>query len=154
MAPITDENSLPVHLNLNVRGLEPSATLAINERCNRLQEQGRTIHKLGLGQSPFPVPTPVVEALRNNAFQKGYLAVKGLRELRDAVAAYQHRRHAADRSGDDVLIGPGSKELMFLLQLVYYGDLVIPTPSWVSYAPQAHIIGRHVRWIETKESDG
>jgi len=43
---------------------------------------------------------------------------------------------------------------MFLLQLVYYGDLVIPTPSWVSYAPQAHIIGRHVRWLETKESNG
>jgi aspartate aminotransferase len=38
---------------------------------------------------------------------------------------------------------------MFLLQLVYYGDLVIPTPSWVSYAPQAHIIGRHVRWLQT-----
>ena len=45
---------------------------------------------------------------------------------------------------DDVLIGPGSKELMFLLQLVYYGDLVIPTPCWVSYAPQAQIIGRKV----------
>ena len=38
---------------------------------------------------------------------------------------------------------------MFLLQLVYYGDLVIPTPSWGSYAPQARIIGRQVRWIDT-----
>ena len=38
---------------------------------------------------------------------------------------------------------------MFLLQIAYYGDLVIPTPSWVSYAPQAKIIGRHVRWIRT-----
>lgn len=154
MAPITDQNSLPVHLNLNVRGLEPSATLAVNERSNRLREEGRTIHKLGLGQSPFPVPDPVVEALRNNAFQKDYLPVKGLRELRDTVAAYRRRRHGTDCGGDDVLIGPGSKELMFLLQLVYYGDLVVPTPSWVSYAPQAHIIGRHVRRLETKESNG
>jgi aspartate aminotransferase len=40
------------------------------------------------------------------------------------------------------LIGPGSKELMFLIRITYYGDLVIPTPSWVSYAPQAEIIGR------------
>ena len=55
--------------------------------------------------------------------------------------------------GEDVLIGPGSKELMFLLQLVYYGDLVIPTPSWVSYAPQAHIIGRHVRWLATNKEN-
>jgi aspartate aminotransferase len=43
---------------------------------------------------------------------------------------------------------------MFLLQLVYYGDLVIPTPSWVSYAPQARIIGRHVHWLPTDEANG
>ena len=43
---------------------------------------------------------------------------------------------------------------MFLVQLVYYGDLVIPTPSWVSYAPQASIIGRHIRWVPTRLEDG
>jgi len=48
-----------------------------------------------------------------------------------------------------VIIGPGSKELIFILQLVYYGDLVIPTPSWVSYSPQARIVGRHVYWAPT-----
>jgi aspartate aminotransferase len=142
-------SSLPVHLNLNVRGLKPSSTLAINERSNLLRAQGRMVYKLGLGQSPFPVPDPVVETLRTNAFQKDYLPVKGLPALREAVAEYHRRRQGMDSSCEDVLIGPGSKELMFLLQLVYYGDLVIPTPSWVSYAPQAHIIGRHVRWLQT-----
>jgi aspartate aminotransferase len=39
---------------------------------------------------------------------------------------------------------------MFILQLVYYGDLVIPTPSWVSYAPQAQIVGRQIRWAPTR----
>jgi len=42
---------------------------------------------------------------------------------------------------------------MFIIQLVYYGDLIIPTPSWVSYAPQAHIIGRHVYWLPTKKEN-
>ena len=50
-----------VHINLNVRGMRPSATVAINERCNELLAAGREIYKLGLGQSPFPVPEPVVE---------------------------------------------------------------------------------------------
>jgi aspartate aminotransferase len=40
-----------------------------------------------------------------------------------------------------------------LLQFVYYGDLVIPTPSWVSYAPQAKFIGRNVYWINTCEKN-
>lgn len=144
----------PVHLNLNVRGLSPSATLAINEKSTELREQGRTIYKLGLGQSPFPVVLPVVEALKANAHQKDYLPVKGLRELRNAVADYHRRMHQIPRRGDDVLVGPGSKELMFLLQLVYYGDLLIPTPSWVSYAPQAQIIGRRVTWIPTSKASG
>ncbi|KXS53563.1 MAG: aspartate aminotransferase [Marinobacter sp. T13-3] len=36
-----------------------------------------------------------------------------------------------------------------MLQLAYYGDLLIPRPSWVSYAPQARIIGRSVHWLPT-----
>jgi aspartate aminotransferase len=139
-----------VHLNLNVRGMNPSATVAINEHCNALRSKGLEIHKLGLGQSPFPVPAQVVQALRDHAHEKDYLPVKGLRQLRHEVAAYHGRRQNIEGDADDVLIGPGSKELMFLLQLVYYGDILIPTPAWVSYAPQADIIGRKVRWLHTE----
>ncbi len=140
-----------VHLNLNVRGLPVSATLGINEQSNRLIAEGQTVYKLGLGQSPFPVPRSVVKELQNNAHQKDYLPVRGLPALCDAIAGYYRRSQNLAMTKDDVLIGPGSKELMFILQLVYYGDLVIPTPSWVSYAPQAHIIGRHVHWLQTEE---
>lgn len=147
-------NRMQINLNLNVRGIPQSATLRINEQSEKLKNQGKLIYKLGLGQSPFPVPEPVVEELRVNAYQKDYLPVKGLKRLREAVADYHYGKQGVNYDCEDVLIGPGSKELMFLLQLVYYGDLVIPTPSWVSYAPQAHIIGRHVRWLTTKCEDG
>ncbi len=140
-------------LNLNISGLPKSATLRINELSAQLQQYGRTIYKFGLGQSPFPVPEPIRQELIKNAHQKDYLPVEGLPELRRAVAGYYNRKNGLTRSGSNVIIGPGSKELMFLLQLVYYGDLVIPTPSWVSYAPQAHIIGRNVHWIPTRRED-
>ena len=94
---------------------------------------------LVLDKSPFPVPQPVVDELKVNAYKKEYLPVKGLWELRAALADHTHRHQGIDCKGHDVLIGPGSKELMFFLQLVYNGDLVIPAPSWVSYAPQAQI---------------
>ncbi|MCB9555743.1 MAG: aminotransferase class I/II-fold pyridoxal phosphate-dependent enzyme [Deltaproteobacteria bacterium] len=144
----------PNSINLNVRGLSQSATIAINDRSNALRAEGRTIFKLGLGQSPFPVPRPVVEALRANAHQKDYLPVKGLPQLRQAIAAHYSELAKVERTAEDVMIGPGSKELMFLLQLVFYGDLVIPSPSWVSYAPQAQIIGRRVRYVQTHRDDG
>ena len=142
-----------VHLNLNVRGLSPSATLAVNELCQTLAAGGREVFKLRLGQSPFPVPSPVVDELKSHAHRKDYLAVRGLAALREAVAAYHRQSQHIERRADHVLIGPGSKELMFLLQMVYYGDIVIPTPAWVSYAPQARIIGRHVRWIQTTSAN-
>ena len=145
---------LSAHLSLNIRGLKPSVTLAINEHSAQLQKAGKEIYRLGLGQSPFPVPAAVVKALQANAHQKDYLPVKGLAQLREVVAAYHARVNGITRTADDVIIGPGSKELMFILQLVYYGDLVIPAPSWVSYAPQASIIGRQVRWIETMSENG
>lgn len=141
------------HLNLNVRGMGHSATVAINEHCNALLAEGREVYKLGLGQSPFPVPRPVVAALQSHAGEKDYLPVRGLYDLRRAVARYTERHAGIDRTADDVLIGPGSKELMFLLQLVFYGELVIPTPAWVSYAPQARIIGRAVRLVPTRRED-
>ena len=145
--------NIRVDLNLNIRGLKKSATLAINEQSRTLEQQGRTVYKLGFGQSPFPVPEPVVEALRQHAHEKDYLAVQGLYELREAIAQSYRRRQGIDRTAEQVLIGPGSKELLFLLQLVYYGDLVIPTPSWVSYSPQAHIIGRRVNWVRTHQEN-
>lgn len=148
-----NKNNFDISLNLNVRGASVSATLMINEISNRLISEGRKVYKLGLGQSPFPVPQMVVDELKANAHQKNYLPVKGLYELRAAVADYHSRRNNIRRNADNVMIGPGSKELMFLLQFVYYGDLVIPTPSWVSYAPQAKFIGRNVEWLNTTEKN-
>ncbi len=138
-----------INLNLNVRGLGPSATLAINEKSQELEKKGRSVYRLGLGQSPFPIPERVIQALRDNAHQKAYLPVKGLYSLRESVASFNQRVQGIETLPENVMIGPGSKELIFILQLVYYGDLVIPTPSWVSYSPQARIIGRHVYWVPT-----
>ncbi len=138
-----------VSLNLDIRGLGPSATLAINERSDELREQGTMIYKFGLGQSPFPVPPPVVEALRLHASEKNYLPVKGLPALREAVARFHRLKDHVDVQAEGVLIGPGSKELMFLLQIVFYGEIIIPTPCWVSYVPQAKILGRKLRLVST-----
>jgi len=148
-----NNSSFDLSLNLNVRGMPLSATLHINELSKKLKQQGKKVYLFGLGQSPFPVPTPVVEELQANAYQKDYLEVRGLKPLREAVADYHSKRNDIPQNAENVLIGPGSKELMFLLQFVYYGELVIPTPSWVSYAPQAKIIGRQVAWINTKEKN-
>ncbi len=143
------KNKKHISLNLNIRGINQSPTLAINELSKKLSNNGKTIYPMGLGQSPFPVPAPVVESLKLHAHEKDYLPVKGLEALRQAVAHFHRQKDNVDIKSNNVLIGPGSKELMFILQMVYYGDVILPTPCWVSYAPQAKIIGRNIKLIHT-----
>ena len=133
-----------------VKSLKPSSTLAINETSKKLEEQGKKIFKFGFGQSPFKVPVDVVEELKNNAHQNQYLPMQGLSKLRDAVAKYTSVKKNFNYKSENVIIGPGSKELMFLLHIIFDGEIILPAPSWVSYAPQA-ILGRNkVKILQTK----
>ena len=133
-----------------VKSLKPSSTLAINETSRKLEEQGKKIFKFGFGQSPFKVPADVVEELKNNAHQNQYLPMQGLSKLRDAVAKYTSSKKNFNYKSENVIIGPGSKELMFLLHIIFDGEIILPAPSWVSYAPQA-ILGRNkIKILQTK----
>ena len=49
-------------------------------------------------------------------------------------------------------MGPGTKELMFLTQIAFNGDILLPAPSWVSYHPQALIAKNKVYWIQTNSN--
>ena len=136
-----------------VKNLKPSSTLLINETSRNLEEQGRKIFKFGFGQSPFKVPEDVVEELKKNAHQNKYLPMQGLSELRDVVAKYTSTKKNYDYKSENVIIGPGSKELMFLLNVIFDGEIILPAPSWVSYAPQA-ILGRNkIQILQTKREN-
>ena len=38
---------------------------------------------------------------------------------------------------------------MFLTQIAFQGEVLLPAPSWVSYQPQAFIAKNKVHWIQT-----
>ena len=136
-----------------VKNLEPSSTLKINEVSRELEKKGKKIFKFGFGQSPFQIPSSIVNELKNNAHKNKYLPMQGLKELRESVAKYTSARKNYNYTADEVIIGPGSKELMFLLHIIFDGEIILPAPSWVSYAPQA-IIGRNkVQMIQTKREN-
>ena len=135
-----------------VSKLKPSATLAINEESNRLKKSGKKIFKFGFGQSPFPIPDSIILALKNAANKNKYLPMQGLEELRSAIAKDLNKNNNNQFESDDIVIGPGTKELMFLTQIVFNGDILLPAPSWVSYQPQALIAKNKVHWIQTSSS--
>ena len=132
-----------------IKKLKPSATLAINEECNRLEKNGKKIYKFGFGQSPFPIPDSIISALKNNANKNVYLPMQGLEELRSAITDYLNKSNNSYFKKEDIIIGPGTKELMLLIQIAFNGEIILPAPSWVSYQPQALIAENKIHWLET-----
>ena len=131
-----------------IKNLKPSSTLLINEVSNKMEKEGKKVFKFGFGQSPFKVPEDVVAELKNHAHQNSYLPMQGLKELRDSIAKYISAKKKIEYKSENIIVGPGSKELMFLLHVLFDGEIILPAPSWVSYGPQA-IIGRNkVKWLE------
>ena len=136
-----------------VKKLKPSSTLLINEESKRLEKEGKRIFKFGFGQSPFDIPKSITAELKKNSHQNKYLPMQGLAELRKAIAKYTSKKKNYKYRDENVIIGPGTKELMFLLNIIFDGDIILPAPSWVSYEPQA-ILGRNeVHWINTKREN-
>tara|TARA_Y100001970_G_scaffold291192_1_gene427444 strand:+ start:1092 stop:2327 length:1236 start_codon:yes stop_codon:yes gene_type:complete len=133
----------------HIKSLKPAATLAINEKCKKLREEGKKVFNFGFGGSPFSIPEKIVSALKNNAHKKEYLPSIGLKDLREAIAGYINAKTNNSFERDDIIIGPGTKQLMFLLQLGFDGEFIFPTGSWVSYEPQALIAKNKVHWIKT-----
>jgi len=141
-------------LNPLVLGLKESATLAINLKALRMRQEGLEVFHFGFGQSPFPVPEPLQEALRRNADKKDYLPTRGLPDLCEAVAAFYRSEFGYDFTGADVCVGPGSKELIFQTIYLMEGPLLVPAPSWVSYGPQAALRGKEIVPIATRRANG
>jgi aspartate aminotransferase len=141
-------------LNPLVLSLKESATLAINLKALKMRREGREVFHFGFGQSPFPVPQSIQEALRRNADKKDYLPTRGLPELCEAVAAFYRSEFGYEFSGEDVCVGPGSKELIFQTIYLMEGPLLVPAPSWVSYGPQAALRGKEIVPIPTRRANG
>ena len=136
-----------------IKNLKPSSTLRINEISKNLEQEGKKIYRFGFGQSPFQVPNDVVNELKNNAHQNKYLSMQGLNELRIAVSKYENKKNNQNHRAENIIIGPGTKELMFLLQILFDGEILLPAPSWVSYAPQSILSRNKFHWIQTSSEN-
>jgi aspartate aminotransferase len=130
-----------------------SATLAADQRVRSRIDGGAPVLHLAFGEAGLPVPAGVVEQLAAAARQNAYGPVAGSPLMRTAAAGYFERRGVPTAS-DQVVVAPGSKALLFGLLSVLPGDVVLPRPSWVSYAAQAALARKGVIAVEIGEDAG
>lgn len=120
-----------------------SPNLRMDQEVGERRAQGESIVHLGLGESRLPVFPPLLERLAAGGRRNSYGPVAGSAAARRHLADYFGRR-CVPTHPDQVILAPGSKPLLMALQMVVPGDVVVPCPSWVTYAPQAELAGKRV----------
>ena len=120
-----------------------SATLAINEKIAARRAAGHQVLHLGFGEAGLPVLAEVAAALTGATDDNAYGPVVGSARARQAVAGYFSRR-GLPTTAEQIVLGPGSKALLYAALAALPGDVVLPAPSWVSYAAQAALTHKRV----------
>lgn len=136
-----------------MQNLASSATLSMNEAVKARKAAGRKTIHLGFGEASFPLHPLLKEALSRAATHTGYGPLQGIPTLRKAIANYLERTRQIAAAPEYVAVAPGSKPLLYALMQILDGDVLLPIPSWVSYAPQARLAGKQVFGVESDPAD-
>lgn len=118
-----------------------SPNLALDQEVARLRARGERVVHLGFGEARLPLPAGLLRALHDGAEHTGYGPVAGRPEVLAAVAGY-HTRRRLPTEADQIVVAPGSKPLLMALVAAVEGDVLLPRPAWVTYGPQARLLGR------------
>ncbi len=121
-----------------VKGILPSATLAIDAKAKQLKKEGKDVVIFGAGEPDFNTPDNIkqaaIRAINNNVTR--YTPVGGIPELKQAVADKLKRENNVEYGVSDILISCGGKHSLYNIAMAALdkGDeAILPVPYWVSY---------------------
>jgi len=137
----------------------PFLAMEIMERAKALEQEGRDIIYLCLGEPDFPTPKAVTDAAIR-ALQGGetlYTHSLGRLDLRREIAALYRRRYGVEVSPEQILVSSGTSPLMLLLfsALLEDGDeVILSDPSYACYPNFIRFAGGVSRFLRTRPEDG
>jgi aspartate aminotransferase len=146
-------------LSERIRGIKPSATLALNAKALAMRAEGINVISFGVGEPDFDTPKHIRDAAIL-AIQEGftrYTAVGGIPELKDAIVEKFRRDNDLSYERDEVIVSCGGKHVLYNLAQAFLdpGDeVIIPAPYWVSYPPIVMLAGASPVIVSTTEADG
>jgi aspartate aminotransferase len=122
-----------------------SPTLECQNIAKARKENNLPIYNFGLGANRIPQPDFYIQKVKEYAKEKNYTSVQGIPELCNSII---NRFSTETYNVDNVLIGNGLKELLYIIQLSFVGKIYHITPSWVSYKEQIRILNKECDLIE------
>ena len=128
-------------------------------RAKALEEEGRDIINLGIGQPDFTTPQNIVEAavkaLRDG--HHGYTPAGGIGPLREAVAADIEKMRGVAVDPGHVVVVPGGKVTMFFA-IIMFGEpgveILYPNPGFPIYESVINFTGAKAVPMPLHEESG
>ena len=129
-----------------VTRIQPSQTISITAKANKLKQKGKEIIDFSAGEPDFNTPDNVknaaIKAIQDN--QTKYTPVNGTNELKDAIIKKFKRENNLIFEPEEITVGCGGKQVIYnaLLATMEKGDeIIIPSPFWTSYPDITLLVG-------------
>lgn len=152
-------------LSERARLLKPSSTVAVMNRAKQLKAQGVDVLNFSAGEPDFPTPKVAAEAgiAAIAAGDTKYQPANGDAATRELIATrLREINRIPNVTADHIAVTTGVKMALYLaFQAIFDqaapgeapGEMILPVPAWVSFAPMAQLAGaKVVEVITTSES--
>jgi len=140
--------------SVKVQSTNKQTHLSIFLKAKSLEEQGKKIIHMEVGEPDFLPPIEVKTALEK-VYDEGFLKygqAKGLPKFRSALAKKTSETFDVNTTPENILVSPGARFSVFLAitTLLNPGDeIIVIEPAWPAYKDCALNAGVKVRSIQT-----
>ena len=140
--------------SIKVQTTNKQTHLSIFLKAKSLEEQGKKIIHMEVGEPDFLPPKIVKDALEE-VYDKGFVKygqVKGMPEFRSALAKKTSKQYGINSKQENINVCPGARYAVYLAitTLLNPGDeIIVFEPAWPAYKDCAVNAGIKVRTIKT-----
>lgn len=148
-----------IHLARRVTEVSPFLAMELMERAKHLEDEGREVIYLCLGEPDFPTPEPILNAARDAmmAGETRYTHSLGRLELREALAEHYAKRYGVALDPGQIIVSSGTSPLMLLLFAALCNpedEVILANPGYACYPNFIRFVGGRPRLLITSPEHG
>jgi aspartate/methionine/tyrosine aminotransferase len=140
------------------KSIKPFLAMLVQEKALEMEQAGRRIIKLSIGQPDFATPECILEAaaraMRDG--RTGYTHSLGVWELREAIAEYYQEEYGLRVAPERIVVTAGSSlglRLLFDALLESGEEVIIGNPAYACYESFIISAGGKPRYIPASEEE-
>ena len=145
-------------MNKNIQFMENENAFKVLSRAQKLEEQGKKIINLGIGQPDLNPPKYVIEeainALKNE--NHGYSNAKGILKLRETISNEYQSLYNQKIDPNNIIISPGAKPIIYMaisMLSEYNCEILLSNPSFPIYSSVIKYCGAKPVYFDLKEEN-